>query len=316
MAKDKLIDAHKDGIALMRAAMDKYENGEIEDAHSQMERAFDMITDADAPYTAEMDKDEETPKTEDAVEYEDMDDDALYGESRNFGIIYRVLQEAMGNSLFSKKGKNLIKDTIKTIKSDKILKEEYYLYNTLSNAAVTDNVDEYVNEMAYEIKNYSKETLAESNEKLLRIVKENKLNELIDIPDEDIELFESIDNLFTTKKKLDNINRYVSAKNRLKECLEKRQKSKLGEGKDKRLTEDELKLVEALNDETSDKEKLFYYYKDNTISKVNEMMSSCTDEDKEKMINIMSTLVESKYNEETVIDDVLKFITIQETIEE
>ena len=82
----------------------------------------------------------------------------------------------------------------------------------------------------------------------------------------------------------------------------------------KDLTDDEIKLIEGIISSDKDKSSLFEEYKSETIGNIDEAIKSASDEDKEQWLNIKETLSEKKYNKDTLIDDVLKFVEIQKEI--
>ena len=79
----------------------------------------------------------------------------------------------------------------------------------------------------------------------------------------------------------------------------------------KKIILDVAKEVEELSGR---KYSLFEEYKSETIGNIDEAIKSASDEDKEQWLNIKKTLSEKKYNKDTLIDDVLKFVEIQKEI--
>ena len=155
------------------------------------------------------------------------------------------------------------------------------------------------------------------------------VNKLLDIDDDTLKLYEEIEFMLTNKKSINNIDEYNKIKNSLVEKFDRDNKnnsdndtvdesyetslSEITE-KYKDLTDDEIKLIEGIISSDKDKSSLFEEYKSETIGNIDEAIKSASDEDKEQWLNIKETLSEKKYNKDTLIDDVLKFVEIQKEI--
>lgn len=188
------------GKVLMQRALEQLEQGNIEEFETDRALANEYF---------------------DKMGEEEEEMDALYNESRNFGIIYNVIEANVPKLLESEEGKKALRAIVKTIKSDKMLHEQFKAYNNLQPSTKIENVDEYITEALSIVPNFDKKTIKESNEKLIKLIKKHKLDEMVDIDDEKLDLYESIEFVTMNKKNLKNIDEYVNATKMIKESIEK-----------------------------------------------------------------------------------------------
>ena len=150
------------GKVLMQRALDHLEKGNIEEFETDRALANKFFDEMNA-------------------EEEEMD--ALYNESRNFGIIYQVIESNVPTLLETKEGQKALRKIIKTIKGNKILHEQFKAYNNLQPSDKIENVDEYIAESLSLVPKFDKKDVKENNEKLIKLIKECKLEEIVDIDD-------------------------------------------------------------------------------------------------------------------------------------
>lgn len=297
------------GKLLMQRALDELEKGNIEEFETDRALAnkyFDKM------------KDEE----------EEMD--ALYTESRNFGIIYQVIEANLHKLLESKSGVNSLRKIVKTIKGDKILHEQFKAYNNLLPSKHIDNVSEYINEAISMSPRFNKKMVKESNEKLIKLLKSEHLDEMVDIDDDKLDLFESIEYVTMNKKSLNNIDEYVNATKIIKESIEKLPKieentmtikeyseaiNQVAEGFGNDLNSEEIKLIKEVSNGNG--EAYFNECKESTLSKLDSMMLCEKDmETKSRLSQIYEKINKKTYNKENAIVDISEMIEIQSTIDE
>ena len=296
------------GKVLMQRALDELDKGNIKEFETDRALAnqyFDEIS----PESAEM--------------------DALYNESRNFGIIYNVIEENVNKLLETEDGIKSLRRIVRAIKGNKVIHEQFKAYNNLMPSNHVSNVNEYINEAISIIPRFSKEDIKYENEKLIRLIKEEKLDELIDIDDDKIDLYEAIEYVITNPKKLSNIDDFVNATNVIKEAIEKiqndnkealtvddytRELNKISESFGKELNSDELNLIKEVNDGNG--EKLFNEHKTATLSKLNDMMVNEEDIDtKSRLSQIYEKISRKSYNKENAAVDISEMMEIQNTID-
>lgn len=265
----------------------------------------------------------------DKMNAEDEELDALYTESRNFGVIYQVFESNLHNLLKDKNGVKSLKKIVKTIKGDKILHEQFKAYNNLLPSNRIENVNEYINEAIKISPKFDKNLVKKSNEKLIKLIKSEHLDEMIDIDDDKLDLFESIEYVIMNEQNLSNIDKYINAKNVIKESIEKlplnnkngmsikeyaNEVDKLSEGLGKNLNSAELKLIKEVSNGNG--ENYFNECKETTLTKLDEMMFKENDmEAKTRLSKIYEKINNKSYNKENAIVDISEMIEIQDTIE-
>ena len=274
-------DYSQKGSVLMQQALKKYAEGDFEGGdkdRAEANRWFDL---AARQLTSEAGKMA-----------------MLYGESRNFGIIYNVFEQNFDKLLETKQGKNIIKEGYNIIKKSKVLHEQFKISDAFEKTNNVDNVKDFVNEASMLVKNYDRQTIMENNEKLISFIKEHKLDEYVHISEETENLYEAIEYIILNKKSFNNINNYIKAQKTISEHIEKNIKNKINETTNKEIfnefeekvdeaekkieeniSAEEKKLLENFANDRIDKKSLFNEYKETTLRKVNEMIRLSEDEE-------------------------------------
>lgn len=297
------------GMVLMKQALEKLESGDIE--------AFETDRALANKYFDEMNSEEEEM-------------DALYNESRNFGIIYNVFEANVPSLLESADGQKSLRKIVKMIKSDKALHEQFKAFNNLLPNSKIVNVDEYITEATSIIPSLDKKQVKESNEKLIRLMKSEKLNEMIDIEDDKITLFEAIEYVTLNPKSLKNIDEYVSASKVIKEHIEKipsvsnpdatiesyaKNVEQVSESLGNDLTFDEMNIIREVC--SGNGESYFNECKAETIGKLNKMILSETDMDSKSRLSVILEKIDKKsYDKKTAAVDIAEMIEMQNAIDE
>lgn len=265
----------------------------------------------------------------DKMNAEEEEMNALYTESRNFGIIYQVFESNLHDLLKHGKGAKSVRRIVKEIKGDKVLHEQFKAYNNLLPTTRVNNVSEYINEAINMSPKFDKKTVKKHNEKFINLIKSEHLNEMVDIDDDKLDLFESIEYVLMNKKTLNNIDEYVNATNIIKESMEKlplaeskgmtieeysNEVEKISEGIGNDLNSAEMKLIKEVSNGNG--ESYFNECKEVTLNKLDEMMSRETDmETKSRLSQIYEKINRKNYNKEKAIVDISEMIEIQDTIE-
>ena len=297
------------GKVLMQRALEHLEQGNIEEFETDRALANEYF---------------------DQMEKEDKELDALYNESRNFGIIYNVIEANVPKLLESVNGKKTLRKIIKTIKSNKILHEEFKVYNNFQPSNRVENVDEYITEALSLIPNFDKKNIKESNEKLIKLIKDLKLDEMVDIDENKLDLYESIEFVALNKKSLNNIDEYVNATKVIKESIQKlpilesksftienytKELADVSENIANNLNSAEIKLLEEVTNGNG--ESYFTECKTKTLSKLSEMMSKESDiETKSRLSQIYEKINQKTYNKKNAIVDISEMIEMQDAIDE
>lgn len=307
------------GSTLMQQALKKYAEGDIEGGdkdRKEANRYFDM---------ASMEMNSEEGKLS-----------QLYGESRNFGIIYNVFEQNIDNIYQDDSKKHVIKEAYNLIKKSPCLNAQFKVYDMFEKPTNVDNPKEYVNESISLIQQFDKKVVKEENEKLIKLIKENKLDEYVDIPEETENLYEAIEYVLLNKKTLDNVNDFIKSENVIVEHIQN-VKQNINENKEtvsfnefnEKLEKQEDELNENMNNEEkklldeflnpkTNKKNLFENYKQQTLSKIKEVMDNSENEEKESWNKIYENITSKTYSDKMTqnIINCAEMLEICNTIEE
>lgn len=307
------------GSVLMQQALKKYAKGDFEGGdkdRAEANRYYDL---ASAEINSEAGKITQ-----------------LYGESRNFGIIYNVFEQNIENLLSTKKGKKIIKECFNLIKSNKVLNEQFKIYDMFEKAQNVDDVKDFVNEASNIVKTFDRKIVMENNEKLIKFIRDKKLDEYVDIPEETENLYEAIEYIVLNKKTYDNVNDFVKAQNVITEHIIKNQKNNIVENKitsvefENKIEEIENEINEKINQEEKtlldsfltarkDKKKeVFENYKRKTLRKIKESYWNSEEADKIQWNKIYENISSKNFSENMSenITNCAEMMEICDTIDE
>ena len=287
------------GSVLMQQALKKYAKGDFEGGdkdRAEANRYYDLAS-------AEINSDAGKMTQ-------------LYGESRNFGIIYNVFEQNIENLWDTKEGKKIVKECYNLIKSNKVLNEQFKIYDMFEKAQNVEDVKDFVNEASNIIKTFDKKLVMENNEKLIKFIRNKKLDEYVDIPEETENLYEAIEYLVLHKKTYDNVNDFVKAQNVITEHIIKNQKNNIVENKltsvefEDKIEEAEKEINENINQEektlldrflttkNQNKKEVFENYKRKTLRKIKEMIETSEDADKVQWNKIYENVSSKNFSED------------------
>lgn len=307
------------GSVLMQQALKKYAKGDFEGGdkdRAEANRYYDL---ASAEINSEAGKITQ-----------------LYGESRNFGIIYNVFEQNIENLWGTKEGKKIIKECFNLIKSNKVLNEQFKIYDMFEKAQNVDDVKDFVNEASNIVKTFDKKIVMENNEKLIKFIRDKKLDEYVDIPEETENLYEAIEYIVLHKKTYDNVNDFVKAQNVITEHIVKNQKNNIVENKitsaefENKIEEIENEINEKINQEEKtlldsflttrkDKKKeVFENYKRKTLRKIKESYWNSDEADKIQWNKIYENISSKNFSENMSenITNCAEMMEICDTIDE
>lgn len=306
---DKVEELYSQGKKLMEATFKSYASQDIDKAEQYRDKANAIYEQADKLYRLEH-----------------TDRDKLYGKNRNFGVCYRIFENNIVNNMSSKKGKKYINEVTRFIKTNPVLKEQFDIYNSLLNKKDIQDTVKYVDSVVECIDNseLTRKEIKISNDRLIDLIESNSnINKLIDIDDKDFGLFEDVEYLILNQRNVNNVAEYENAKRCLSEHL-KKNISEVTENYDDKieklsekyqyLSNDEIELTKKILSKDTDKEQMFENMKKDTLTMIDEAMLSSTAEDKEQWNNIKDIISEKKYNQNELVEDILRFIDIQNSL--
>lgn len=297
------------GMVLMQQALKELEEGNLE--------AFETDRALANKYFDKMNAEEEEL-------------DALYTESRNFGIIYQVIESNVKTLMESKEGIDTLRKIVKTIKGNKVLHDQFKAYNNLLPTKRMVNVNEYINEAINVTPKFDKSSVKENNNKLINLIRSAHLDEMVDIDDDKLDLFESIEYVIMNKKTLNNVDEYTNAKNVIKESFEKlpliesketsisdytSEVNKIAEDFGRDLNSEEIKLIKEISNGRG--EQYFNECKEKTLSLLDKMMLNEKDIDtKSRLSQIFEKINNKSFSKENAIVDISEMMEIQSTIDD
>lgn len=255
----------------------------------------------------------------------------LYNESSNFGISNHVLNEMLP-TLF-KKNRKALKEFMTTIRGDKNLVAEALFYKAINDYNGDADSKDYLKEcldLATKRINYS--TVSASNKKVADIMMKYGLYTENLISPERKKLYEDCNYLLTTKKSLSNLTQSSSREKNVKKFLSENINhttsneevdpiKEMTEFDDKykyKLTEQEIAIIKDLtNENTTDtrKRELFKLFKEDTMTKVESMITESDADEAERYKDILETISSMKFRPANVREDIVKLIGVSEIIE-
>lgn len=307
------------GSVLMQQALKKLAEGDIEGFESNRKEAnrnFDLFYEM--------------------VNTEEGNIQQMYGESRNFGVIYNVFEQNIDKLYESKSKKHVIKQAYDLIKNNPLLNEQFKIYDLFEKTKDVDNVKEFVNEACNLIGKHDKTQIKKTNEKLIRLIRENKLEEFVEIPEDVENLYEAIEYVILNEKTLDNVNEFIKAQNVIVEFIENNKKN-INEQKEtlsfenfkdeleneekqiqENINDEEKKLLDVFANPKTNKKEIFENYKKETLKKIKGAMQISEESERESWNKIYENINSKTYSNKLTenIITCAEMLEICSTIEE
>lgn len=306
-------------VSLLDSAVKKYKCGDVEQGEKLNEQANELF------------KNILTEKNNNIIK-----SNMLYGEDRNFGIIYAVLEHNIINKDKNANIKQALKECYYLIKNNNILSEQFKVYNAFTNHPLNENqnindINNYVNEVLSIIKPLDKTAVQKANDKLISVLRKYNCNEMVELNDKQLELFESISQLLTRKQSSLNIKNITTATQNKQIIAEsilsslsnntsvlnnyESEVNKLEEKYNSILTDDEKEFINEVTN-SPNKEDLFNEYKNNLIQNIKSKLNEVTDDTlRAKWLLLNEKIENCKFNKKTYIIDIAKMIDIDNNID-
>ena len=312
-------DNSQKGSTLMQQALKKYADGDFEGGDKDRALANKYFNMASMQINSEAGKITQ-----------------MYGESRNFGMIYNVFEQNIDAIYEDETKKHILKEAYDLIKNNKLLNEQFKIYDMFEKAENVDNAKDFVNEASSLIKHYNKEEIKENNEKLIKLIKDNNLNEFVAIPEETENLYEAIEYVILNEKTLDNVNNFIKAQNVIVEHIENNKKN-ITESENKvsfedfkknlnneeqqleeNINEDEKQLLDMFANPKTNKRTVFENYKTETLKKIKGAIQISEESDREAWDKIYENIKAKTYSDKMTdnIVNCAEMLEICSTIEE
>ena len=241
---------------------------------------------------------------------------------KNFGDLLDAIYSTASKQFATNRAEcsKVIKECVKTIKTDRILSDQFTIYDNLKNAVISEKqITDYINENINSLRRYKTRQIIESNKKLeklctsLRVeVKTNKINE-------------SISNLYFLMNTAKNINSLHESRNIIKENLLTNEKkevtdvpsvpialvskmvSKKYNQKYNDLTESDKKILKTILENKKGNEVLFEDYKSKAVDLLSK--SIVENDDETLHTNLKKTynkVTSMKFAEDSAVNDISK----------
>jgi len=251
----------------------------------------------------------------------------------NFGILNHIFENELPTLL--KTNKKAVRNVIKTIKEDKNLLRQFDFYNVVknqftentSNAADSSVVlENLVNTVLSDI---DQKTLNESNRKFQKVMVENNVTPSEFVDSEARKLYENGNIILSTKRNANNIIKLTESCSMVARYMDEHKKS-LDEDKSldkiveefenklkENLTESEISFVQQITDFRTPiaeqrKEKLFNKFKNECISKIDEMLKE--DAENGELNGLKEQISSMAYNKESIVKDMAKLLEIRDIL--
>lgn len=251
---------------------------------------------------------------------------------KNFGKIKNTYNTILVESITSKKDENksVFKKYIKAIKSDEILKEQFLIFNNIENKVEVDRAKatEYVKESIALLSKYPKQSIIESNTKLIA-----DLAFEFDVDYDKKDLHEAIATLVFTDKKASTLDTILEATDKIVNYIMNNEVKVVTEVLDipnsmllslsvgnfneeyKDLSESEKAIVSIMIESTpEEKEKLFKDTNDECLSLINSKLEESDINAKEKLLSVKERLLNQEFNKDNFIKDITKLVELKETL--
>lgn len=249
----------------------------------------------------------------------------------NFGNIKDTFKKIILESVIKKDedGKKLFASFIKNLKENKTLKNQFLIYKNLESRKFEDRLEakEYIQENIKLLSELNKEDVEKSNSKLVNLLKGKKivnennsfykdityLSSVTKTPSNIDKINESMNNLINHMlTKVDEVSKkdnVVISPTILTNLMVNKFNEKYSE-----ISESEKKIIKSLLND--DKEKTFNTLIRECIDSVDKKLNESSDfEIKDKLLKVKDKILNTKYNKDNFLNDVIKFNNLKETIE-
>lgn len=301
------------GVKLLTEAITLYENNDVQAAYEKYQKAGKYLGEASHLF-----------------ETEDGKLSMVYGGNRNFGVIYKVFENNTKELLKSKSSKKQLAKILNTIMENKVLMDEFSVYNAFTNPTDVEDAGKYVDESISLIRHYSPETLKENNDKLINVIKECKLDENVSLTDEETDLFEAIEYLIINEKQFSNLGEYAKIQKKLCEHvnnnnfikgdrpdfdeLYERKAGELVRKHENELNEEEIKLIRDVTTNENKARKLFVENQARVVELLKKEIDKGDDTDSWK--SILESISKKTFNKDTALTDIAEFIEMKNELED
>ena len=220
-------------------------------------------------------------------------------DTTNFGMLNHIFENELPTLI--KTNKKGVRNVIKTIKEDKNLRSQFNFYNVIKEQYNSAHAEMISPEVALEklakivCEEIDQKTIKKSNKKLRDVMIENNITPSDFVDEESKKLYESGNVILTTKRTSNNMLPLAESYNEVCQWMDRHKDDKKKNGEDvdviikefeeklkTNLNESEMSFVQEITDFRSPiaekrKEKLFNKFKNECITKINDMLKEDAD---------------------------------------
>jgi hypothetical protein len=255
--------------------------------------------------------------------------------AQNFGKIKTLYNNILVESIVNKKNDNkgVFKKYVKTLNENKILKNQFLIYNLIENKIEPNEMKAklFIDECINYFSKYNKNEILNENSKLIQdLIFES---DVIDYDKK--ELHENITNLIFTNKTPDTIDTIVESTTYLINYVMTNKEKEINESygypnsllaslatdefneEYSNISEDEKNIISRIMESNSDetKENLLKEYNSQCIKLIDEsLLNESDDSIKDKLSNVKDKLLNQTYNTDTFTTDINKLLTLKESL--
>lgn len=299
-------------LSTMSEALKQYEEGKYDTAEHTRRLANEMFDKVSAKMSTE-----------------DGRDDMMYGECRNFGMLYKILESNTKYMYETEEGRKSIAKIAKLIKTNPVLLSEFKTYNAYLNPINVTDAKEYVSEAIKLSEKHSKKETKVNNQIMLDTIRGEGLDENVDFDEEEIAVYEAIESTIISKPKIENVNSHINTINLLSECVSERNINKEEKTASERLSEaysvisdkysdivneDEVKLIEKISTQNDKGESIFNKYRKEILESVEKELVKSEGIDKEGWRQVKENVENKVFNPKSAIVDIAEMIEIRNTL--
>ena len=251
---------------------------------------------------------------------------------QNFGKIKNIFNTLLVEAITTNdsKKKKLFKEYVKAIKSNKILKAQFLIYNNIEGKVETNEhkATEFVKANIEAIRKYSNKEISEAN---LTLVQSLLFEQKLPLNDSELgQLHEDISTLIFTEKSPRTVDVVVESLCGIVDYIKENKTKETADANvlpnsvlsniavDKfndrysELTEDEKSVLKTILESDDDgKKEIHQNLSRECIDLVDENLNESSVEDKEKLLAVKDRLLRLEYISETFITDISKLIELK-----
>ena len=252
----------------------------------------------------------------------------------NFGVLNHIFESELPTLI--KTNKKAVRNVIKTIKEDKNLQSQFSFYNVIKEQYNSSHAEMITPEVALEklvkivCEEIDPKTIKKSNKKLRDVMIENNIIPSDFIDEESKKLYENGNVILTTKRTSNNMLPLAESYDAVCKWMTAHKDDKVKNTKDvdtlvrefeeklkTNLNESEMSFVQEITDFRSPiaekrKEKLFNKFKNECISKINDMLKE--DAENAELKGLSEQINEMTFDKNNIVKDIAKLLEIRDIL--